>query len=129
MIVCWDRADVARYGRRDRASLAMVSGFESMPTEKLSPNSSRELWGAISTALDIIGADVAAEVPVDLATNRAQALRVLTLAIGLKGSEGELPQFSETIATEAKYQEAEKILTEQLAVAFRKPLSLSLIHI
>ncbi len=125
MIVCWDRADVARYGRRDRASLAMVSGFESIPTEKLSPNSSRELWGVLSTALGIIGADVAAKVPVDLAANRAQALRVMTLAIGLKGSGGELPLFSETIATKEEYQRAEEILTEQLTAAFRKLLSIS----
>jgi hypothetical protein len=123
-IAYWDHVDVERFGSRARATLATLSGYDSIPAGSLSPNACRELWGVLVTARETLGKDLATRIPVNFSANKAQALRIVTLATALKGLGGELPTFNEQIDTTEKFQVAEKILTERVTEAFRTCLSI-----
>jgi hypothetical protein len=110
-IVYWRTADVARYGNRARASLAALTGYDSMPSEQMSSNSLRELYGVLLTAYHMIGPDLAKIVPVDL-SDTPRALKILSLATAIKGLRYSLPEHSGTISTPEQYDEAERNYTQ-----------------
>lgn len=123
-IAFWNMADVERYGTRARATLALISGYDSIPTGQLSSTACRELWGSLLAARVAFGIELPSEVPVRLDANRPQALRVLTLAIALKSLGGKLPVFNEPIDSNGRFQAAEELLTKRLTEEFRACLSI-----
>lgn len=122
-IVYWHTADVARYGNRARASLAALTGYESVPSGQMSSNSRRELYGVVLSAYHMLGADLAKIVPVDLG-DTARALRLITLATAIKGLDGELPIVSSTISSPEQYDRAEQIYLQRAVAALKKRLGI-----
>ena len=122
-IVYWRTADVARYGNRARASLAALTGYDSMPSDQMSPNSRRELYGVLLTAYDMIGPDLARTVPVDL-SDTPRALKILSLATAVKGLRYSLPKHSGSISTPEQYDEAERNYTQLACNALQTTLGI-----
>jgi hypothetical protein len=120
-IVYWRTADLARYGNRARASLAALTGYDSIPSGQMSSNSLRELYGVLLTAYHMIGPDLAKIVPVDL-SDTPRALKILSLATAIKGLRYSLPEHSGTISTPEQYDEAERNYTQLACTALQKTL-------
>lgn len=75
---------------RARKALATLSGYD-IPSNSLSSQGARDLYGSLFTAIELMQGRPAEEVPLDLSVNRPQALRLLTLAATLRGLQGEIP--------------------------------------
>jgi hypothetical protein len=118
-IAYYDKVEITRYQTRARATLALLSGYDSIPTGDLSPNSCRELWGVLTTARSIIGEDLARRLPVSLSNEyKARALRLLSLYTAIVGLKGEGPVFDKPIDSTDSFDGAETLLTEEVTKAF-----------
>lgn len=122
-IVHWRTADVARYGNRARASLAALTGYDSIPSEQMSSNRRRELYGVLITAYHAIGPDLARRVPVDL-RDTARALKLLSLAMAIRGLNGQLPTFNSAISTREQFDNAELMYQQSAVDALRERLAI-----
>lgn len=122
-LACWNSANNARFSNRARASLAKLTGYDSIPAGHLSPNTSRELWGVLMEAHRVFGDELSRVVPVDL-RDLPRALRIVTLATAIKGLDREVPIFRETISSEKQFEEAERDLVKVMTSAFVQALDL-----
>jgi hypothetical protein len=92
-LLTWNSCDTSGYPNRGRAALATVTGYDDLPSGKLSPNSARELWGVLLTAHELLGAPPAQRLPVSF-EDRAEALRFITVGAGAVGLGSELPEYT-----------------------------------
>jgi hypothetical protein len=124
IVVTWHHVKPEHFGgNRPRGALAELTGYDNIPRGFLSPNTRRELWGALIKAREAVGEDLAGLVPIDF-SRTPNALRVLTLTTALKALGDELPILQGPISTENEYHKAEAILVNRLTHAFARALNI-----
>lgn len=78
------------YFTRSRAALGWLSGYD-LPKGELSPNSTRDLWGTVLTASQLMGECPGLILPLDFGKDRVRSLKLLQGASALVGLGGAIP--------------------------------------
>jgi len=120
----WHQAEIDGRVNRARASLALFTGYASIPQGSMSSKARNELWSVLLEAHKIFGPQLSTLIPVDF-SRTSNALATLTLAAALKGLGGELPQFGAPISSEAQYAEAQNLLLKKLSLEFKRQVGIA----
>jgi hypothetical protein len=120
----WHRVSVDEPSNRARASLALHTGYTSIPLGALSSRTRSELWSVLLEAHELYGPQLSTLIPVDF-SRTSDALRILTLSVALKGLRGELPHFDTEIRSKEQYAEAERALMERIYLGLQRQLGMA----